>query len=551
MAANIPADNSDLSGIPSPFYTTDGQEKQYFDDYGSGDPPKTLLELSLISLSNALRNKPNWTSKIHNEEIVSKWRKELDAQGGIAEGAFEYVLEELKHDAVHAPTRFGVYGIHLADKLISPELEAKLVEQVKALENVPEHRKDWHPGSNNQVLDLVHPSLFPLVSDVTRGYTEEEAGKLTWQQFMGGGTTEAVAIQPLQKDSYGEKYWYSEKFQWLPSEFVVRDDGTTGITSYINNLHPRLHKPLYQTIAEIFSRFVPLFNNVLTDLRNPRDNVIKVDPFNWYTGEPDPDELDDEAYDEAHEEWWMTRTPISPTVPTYQPPSPAERVVTLNNRRLQVIVKLASIYLTPENPTYPGGVWHVEGMMNEKIIASGIYYYSVENTTLSSLGFRVAVCEPDYEQNDNRGVEMIYGLADEEALNQDLGSIETPQSRCIAFPNIYQHKLDSFSLIDPTKPGHRKILVFFLVDPSKRIVSTKRVPPQQDEWFRHEVADTVGAPFRNLPDFVTETIVENVPGRMTLKEAKVFREELMKERKYFVGKNNDEMFERQFSLCEH
>lgn len=31
---------------------------------------------------------------------------------------------------------------------------------------------------------------------------------------------------------------------------------------------------------------------------------------------------------------------------------------------LQLIVKLANIVLTPENPDYPGGKWHVEGAMS-------------------------------------------------------------------------------------------------------------------------------------------------------------------------------------------
>ena len=60
-------------------------------------------------------------------------------------------------------------------------------------------------------------------------------------------------------------------------------------------------------------------------------------------------------------------------------------------------VKLANIELTPENPEYNGGVWHVEGMENENIVASGIYYYTSENITPSLLGFRAAVKEPDYE----------------------------------------------------------------------------------------------------------------------------------------------------------
>lgn len=40
-----------------------------------------------------------------------------------------------------------------------------------------------------------------------------------------------------------------------------------------------------------------------------------------------------------------------------------------------MIVKLANIELTPENPRYTGGSWHVEGMASENIAASGIYYY--------------------------------------------------------------------------------------------------------------------------------------------------------------------------------
>lgn len=33
------------------------------------------------------------------------------------------------------------------------------------------------------------------------------------------------------------------------------------------------------------------------------------------------------------------------------------------HRGLQVIVKLATIYLTPDKPSYEGGSWHVEGQM--------------------------------------------------------------------------------------------------------------------------------------------------------------------------------------------
>ena len=50
-----------------------------------------------------------------------------------------------------------------------------------------------------------------------------------------------------------------------------------------------------------------------------------------------------------------------------------------------------------------------------------------------------------------------------------------------------------FKLADPTKPGHRKILALFLVDPNIRIISTANVPPQQREWWAEEVAKNGGA----------------------------------------------------------
>jgi hypothetical protein len=91
----------------------------------------------------------------------------------------------------------------------------------------------------------------------------------------------------------------------------------------------------------------------------------------------------------------------------------------------------------------------------------------------------VALDDPRYEQNDDNGLRDVYGLENEDALNQVLGSTSTPAGRCLAFPNILQHRVGSLRLADPSRPGHRKILAFFLVDPSERIVSASDVPPQQ------------------------------------------------------------------------
>lgn len=51
-------------------------------------------------------------------------------------------------------------------------------------------------------------------------------------------------------------------------------------------------------------------------------------------------------------------------------------------------------------------------MANERIVASGIYYYDCENITESQLAFRIGVnfADVDYEQSDDRGVELVFGL---------------------------------------------------------------------------------------------------------------------------------------------
>ena len=47
-----------------------------------------------------------------------------------------------------------------------------------------------------------------------------------------------------------------------------------------------------------------------------------------------------------------------------------------------------SIILKSEKPRYKGGTWHVESTANERIVATGIYYYHSENVADGKLVFR-------------------------------------------------------------------------------------------------------------------------------------------------------------------
>ncbi|MGV9409471.1 DUF4246 domain-containing protein [Nocardia sp. NPDC003693] len=483
-------------------------------------PPalRTLREVEMMRLSAEIRAKPRWFEKMDDAEIAGRWSREA-AEQGLTAAQIAYVLAELRHYAALRDASTGlevtaVDGVWQSDDLIGAELTDRLRAAVRVLEQVPEAELDWHPGSDGQVLDLVHPSLFCLVRGVSP-------------------IDEAVWANPGTKQS---PVPFSERFQWLPTDVDVDADGAVTFASYVNNVHPERHGELEAVLPELLARMLPLFEAVLTDLLHPAPIRIVPDSSAWYEGEPEEPDLDiedddaydaaEEAYEAAWDDWYRDRRPTIPDAPVYVPPalpSAGERF-SLRDRRIQVIVKLATIHLTPGKPDYPGGSWHVEGMLNERIVSTAIYYWDSENITESTLGFRTAVSDPYYEQNDDMGMREVYGLEDQDALNQFLGSVPTGSGRCLAFPNVLQHRVAPFSLADPTRPGHRKILAFFLVDPTRRVPSTTDVPPQQ-------------------PWSPTTT--------MTLAEAKSHREALMKERKYAVDAHTGYLYEREFSLCEH
>lgn len=148
-------------------------------------------------------------------------------------------------------------------------------------------------------------------------------------------------------------YTKSKKFQWLPSEFSVNESGEVRISSYINNLHPDHHPKLYTCIAKIFEKFVPMFNKVLTALRNPLKNRIEIDYYDTfeYAQRDENDGAEDNEEEDSYEERRI-RKPVQ--IPEFQPPAAPEKIVNLNGRNLQVIVKLANIHLTPDQPEYSG-----------------------------------------------------------------------------------------------------------------------------------------------------------------------------------------------------
>lgn len=224
--------------------------------------------------------------------------------------------------------------------LVPAALKSKFLEETDHLRtDIP---VDYHPGSGGRVIDLIHPSMYPYVANVSKITADR-----TDRTVCGDAT-----------------------FQWLPSEFSVKD-GKTTIGSYINNLDPK-YTGLHGSISDIFSLFVPHFAKVLADLNTEKRL-------------PGP-----------------LRTMDGP---------------------LQVIVKLGETVLTPDNHSFPGGNWHLEGLPHERIVATGIYYYGMDNINRNHLQFRAAVDEYlDYPQDCPENT-MDYQLA-QGRLNQLLAWVQ-------------------------------------------------------------------------------------------------------------------------------
>ena len=518
----------------------------------------------------------NWPEKVMDENIVAQWKKEAlqhctqpleEAMAGFRSKIAESVALEDYHRAAElkdekeaterqiqeakkncepsmelavAEAKFfaqayssskanaaAADGTFMRDDL-PQELQQRLMHGVRLLRSKNpvgcssnnEAVVDYHPGSKDLVVDLIHPSLYAYERGRTPLITSEKAAMQPsidscvsglvgppWNAFASGGSEEELvamverrareqerAQEKPEKNhhavhrSYGGFPWNHHDsgdddddwenltsqggLQWLPAEVLctMSPDGTykCDVNSYINNLHPNEFPQLYTAISDAFVHCLPLFESVLamSDMQASKEGRY----------EPRPHRVPA----------WSCNLPnefVPPPIPDHLPAG------YLLNQPLQVIVKIARIELSPSGKSsFDGGTWHVEGMQEEHIVATACVYLESENVGETRLDFRTQIKkpftkDPRYEDNDEDTWSLTqdddpaaeYGMPDGSVLAQPRGSTRCLSGRALCWPNTLQHKVAPFELQNKEEPGFRTILCFFLIDPTERVVSTSTV----------------------------------------------------------------------------
>jgi len=208
--------------------------------------------------------------------------------------------------------------------------------------------------------------MYPLVYGRSRVLRNEAVGVHdAVEKWAGKGEIIQIANWESDKrfDSLGGlrgyipgQYW-SGKYQWLPANVQLQPNGTVKFTSYINNLHPDKFQVLYHDIERLIEAALPAWDQCLAveSWYDSRDGAgrtesrsLDIAPFDW------------EKFKERIE---STGNPICPVIGSKHieyMPTPGKRLSDkFHESGLQIIVRMASIELTPHEPESPESSWRV------------------------------------------------------------------------------------------------------------------------------------------------------------------------------------------------
>ncbi|KAJ2018222.1 hypothetical protein GGI14_002448 [Coemansia sp. S680] len=455
--------------------------------------PKSRLEMRMIEASAFIRSTPNWAEILHDEDKCKEWTAQVKDTLKLTDKEVDCVFAELEYYAqLKAGGNIGeelggVDMVWIYDTPNSCELANEFKEKATKLANdhaaALSSSEDSKPHAVAQV--VVDPFMYPsssmasrfldkpitspeaaldFVCPVVETYSQA-AGHQALEIAQANGTSDLVDTPGISNPATTPRILQTEEEHttWLPTDFIVSDDGSVSIHSYINNLHPTRYAELYQSISKVFAKFVPLLEQVTTDIINPRNARAKV--YNNVSA---------------------TNTDPEPTH------SYGDRQIlpkSMSGLTLQASVEMTNIDLTPDRPTHDEGRWQAMGRADERIFAVGLYFYEIENVVNARLKVRDPVAGQSFKSHEEReefckAYDVTDNYETSHTFSQEFKGIEIKAGRYICYPNLYQVKVPSFTLADPTKPGSVKCIAFYIVDPTTKLTSTDTVPPRDHSWAK-------------------------------------------------------------------
>ncbi|KAF4443981.1 hypothetical protein F53441_11276 [Fusarium austroafricanum] len=220
--------------------------------YGANSDILLVREVAMMIVMNQLTEKPNWHIKVFDDTITEEWIQEVVKTDNF--------INEPLHNRLQAPF-------------------VKLKEDQK-------EDPDWHHQRDGARSCAPISSLYPLIYDRFRVFRDEVVGvEDAIDQWSGKGDVipkERVDV-PLHYDNrYGSDFatiiggsnirdeFWSDTYQWLPSNVKFLKDRSVKFTSYINNLHPTKHPDIYRTIEDLCRQNYKFVSGGRTKPRFPR-----------------------------------------------------------------------------------------------------------------------------------------------------------------------------------------------------------------------------------------------------------------------------------------
>ena len=194
---------------------------------------KNKLQISSINLFISFLQDMGKKIGIKMEELYYKYKKihdnddELTVFYNKKYGNIDKQIEKFQKKNILPFLKSGIIV-----KKVNNKIKEDLLKNINIFSS--KKNVDYHPGSNNKVLDIVHPSLYPFINSNIK--------------------------KPNDFDFWNRDYEYSI-YQWLPSEFKIDKFGKCKIESYINNL-PITETVLYENIEKLFEIILPEFENI-------------------------------------------------------------------------------------------------------------------------------------------------------------------------------------------------------------------------------------------------------------------------------------------------